>query len=288
MDPVVDMYDNYEKTSNVLEQKAAILEDPSASIISPVVRIQSRIKKLTGLWMNPIAVTSNTPDTSDMHRDLSSFLSISGVPSTIEVSPGQAEDVAALVSKAIFANAPLAFGDLADDTDPVTVSSFSLKSHAQDCAIQVRHAFYTIPLPPCSPNGAWHSTINVKLTTTKDFRRAQASKIPLISTAADVNATHLDLSWIATVKVDWATRRAAEEAAREFQKLFSESQRDFVIDFNSVVGGDQLLKIKGPKGVSPAEIKVCHGCRQEDTGKNIDVEGWSTGIPSSHDFRVCP
>jgi hypothetical protein len=242
VEPLVDLHDSYERASNVLEQKAAILEEPSASIISPAAGVRFRIKKLTGLWMDPTAVTGNTPQTSDMYRDLSSFFSLSGVPSTIEVAPGQAEDTAALVSQAIFANAPLAFGELADNTDPVTVTSFNLKSHAQDCAIQVKHAFYHIPLSSEHPNGAWHSSITCKLSTSRDFRRAQASKIPPISTSAHRDAADLDLSWITTVKVDWATRLAAEKAASEFQRLLSDSQKNLLIELNSVVGGDQRLR----------------------------------------------
>ncbi|CAI7614480.1 unnamed protein product [Penicillium pancosmium] len=176
-DTLVKLHDDYEKASNVLEQKAQIVDPPSANFIRPDVKgLMSRAKRLTAVWMDPIAVIDKAPQTYDMYRDLSIFLSLSGVPSTLEISPGHMEDTAAMISQAIFANAPLSFSALAGVTDPVSVIPFTVANHIKDCIIQVKHAYYDIPINARSPTGAWHSSINLQMTTNGRGCRGQKAE----------------------------------------------------------------------------------------------------------------
>jgi hypothetical protein len=247
-DPVVQLFDNYEKASRVLQQRATISEPLSDGLALPTGGV-TRSKSFVGLWSNPSAVEGDSPETFDMYKELSSLVAITGLPSKIEVGPGLERDTTAIIAKAIFANAPV-LEDLAPDQDPTKILDFKITNHKKDCVIQVKHAFYDIPISSRTKESCWHSAIHVKMAADGQLLRAQDKNF----VSDDFEDT--GLNWVSTIAIEWPTLSNAEAALRSFQDVFMKQKfSDYKLDANSVLGVTQLLKIRTPEDITPAILK---------------------------------
>ncbi|KAG8404943.1 hypothetical protein J3459_022395 [Metarhizium acridum] len=248
-DPVWKLYDDYEKASQVLLNKAEITTSPTNR--QEVVKTG----KVCGVWWNPTPFASNKPLNFNMKRDISKLLKASAAPAQI-LHKGTWLDTAQVVSEAMFANSPTLFADLLDGEDPVQVTSFVIRNDTGDCQIEAKHAYYDVPLGSTNENNAWHGAIHAKTTASEKFLQAEAAKFSRALINDDGNEPVTPgASWTSTINVDWIDRETAEQNLKKFETEFKKRFPEYTVKTNSSTGYEQLLQIAGPVGATPADIR---------------------------------
>ncbi|GIC93010.1 uncharacterized protein Aud_009489 [Aspergillus udagawae] len=249
-EPVLQLFNNYERASRLLEQRAEISEPVSDELSLPTGFV-TRSKKMVGLWSNPTAVTGDSPENFDMYKDLSILTATAGIPSKIEVGPGLERDTTAQIAKAIFASGAV-LEDQLDDKDPVKTIDFKITSHKKDCAIQVKHVFYNIPLVSRTQESCWHSAIHIKMAAAKALILTQDQNTTQFFTDASEGAQDTGPNWVSTVIIHWPRRPDAEAALQGFFNIFTQKFTDYKLELNTALGITQVLKIRTPEDTSPA------------------------------------
>ncbi|KAE8156101.1 hypothetical protein BDV40DRAFT_306391 [Aspergillus tamarii] len=240
-----------------------------------------------GIWVNPTAVTEENPPTVEIYKDISKLLTLSGAPPKIKTKSYQPEeDLADLMTKALFANAPVSFYSLEAggyENEPVEVTKAGPFTH-HDGTFSVGgiHAYYDIPLGQKAPTQSWHGAIKIQTTATPEFREARTALLshnPINVAESDIQDS--TTPWISTLTIDWATAADAESAVGKFREYFN-GQQKYRILVNSATGPTQDLQVRGP---TPADIRTTV---TNFAKKSIDSTDSETSLKNEAPLKAVP
>ncbi|CBF76058.1 hypothetical protein AN3485.2 [Aspergillus nidulans FGSC A4] len=248
-----DLIRNFRKANKKLEEHAANLEEPPKV---PDGGTQSSAT-LSGLWTNP-GLTEGGYATPEMYRDIAKFLTESDMPT--ELGEGDEKiDVSRSICESIFANVP-GIPD-PDDVQGVVVQCPQFQVGDSRCTISGRHAHYAIPLGKRTGGElcddlAWHGAVHFIKTSDSTFEKLHnEAKKRLLFVARDEDAATDGPRWVVTCQVDWRTTSLANRAPEKVSRLFEVKMPEYELLYTGVNGQNQIIKIRAPSGVTPAQVR---------------------------------
>ncbi|PLB47758.1 hypothetical protein P170DRAFT_465333 [Aspergillus steynii IBT 23096] len=264
-DPVLKVFDDYEKATTVLEKRAHSLcmQQPDPPGMVAMQNPVSTEGKLSGIWTNPVAVTEaglNGAKNIDTYQDLSKFLTVLGAPSAIVTPDLQICDTAELVAQSLFANAPNGANSekQGNDADPVEAVSTAIQDRGGDNLIKASHVYYEVPMGVSAPETVWHGGLHVNVQRSRSDCEAYIARRgePTYLSEQHRTPATTGVVWQVTLNIEWADRVAAEDGAKKTRDLIINSGSGYSIIANTPTGKTQIIILKAPAGKTPADARV--------------------------------
>jgi len=230
--------------------------------------VSNTYQTFSGLWAQPTALDSAGRPPLEMTRDISQMVALCGFPQSIQGPNNKPLDVAETIGKIIFANAPKSPLSIeADDAEPFTTSTFTIRSHKGDMAIQGAHSYYAIPLGTSATNSAWHGVLHLKTTMTQSAANAYRRQVLAASkvTPRKVSTRATNKSWLSapvfldvwevTLRIVWDSGDVALKLGPKVAKLVDGSSIVDRVETENIQGAIQRLRVWAAEDIPPAAIR---------------------------------
>ncbi|KAK0671623.1 hypothetical protein QBC41DRAFT_269908 [Cercophora samala] len=282
-DPVAQLFPNFTKAAQKLKEKAQEgaemkLKEVKAGLPDRIKNDKTRrteaatdLADSTFLWVDPAPLNQAGQPNKGLVQDIGKMLAQSSFPTVLKTGNGKEKgkqsdsgllDVALSIGEAIFANMGTE-SEHADD-DGIVVSPFSISSADGCCTISGCHAYYPIPLGQTGANSAWHAAMAMHKTTTEPHRFNEFANTRALTFSQRVKVEDGNPKWLVTMSIPWEDAVSASSLAPALLnelKSNDVTQAGWRLNYHSLDGTDQRLKLQCPDGFTPAQAKgLVRGC----------------------------